>query len=92
MPAEVVDNPAEHRFEISLDGEAAGFTEYRPHGDALEFFHTVIGEAFEGKGLGSILIGSTLDAIRERGVKIVPTCTFVRGYIDKHPEYADLIA
>ena len=53
--------------------------------------HTEIDPAFEGKGLGSALARGALDAERTRGEPIVPLCPFIRQYIDRHPEYADLV-
>ncbi len=92
MPTEVVDNPVQQRFEISVDGAPAGFTEYRPGDGVVEFPHTVIDDAFEGQGLGSALIRGALDAMRERGLRVRPTCPFVKRFIEKHSEYADLLA
>jgi predicted GNAT family acetyltransferase len=91
MATVVVDNPDEKRFEISVDGVRAGFTEYRAHGATHTFFHTEIDPAFEGKGLGSKLIRGALDAMRGRGNTVIPTCPFVRRFIDDHAEYADLV-
>jgi predicted GNAT family acetyltransferase len=55
------------------------------------FVHTEIDDAFEGRGLGSILVRAALDAARSRGLAVRPDCPFVRGYIARHPEYLDLV-
>ena len=55
------------------------------------FTHTEIDDAFEGRGLGSILIRAALDAARGRGLAVRPDCPFVRGYIARHSEYLDLV-
>ena len=31
-----------------------------------------------------------LDDVRERGLKALPVCGFVQGFIARHPDYADL--
>jgi uncharacterized protein len=87
----VTDRPELGHFEITVDGEPAGFTAYTKVGDKLDFTHTEIDSRYEGRGLGSILIKAALDATRERGLGLLPHCRFVRGYVERHPEYLDLV-
>ena len=87
----VSDNTAAQRFEIRVDGELAGFARYQWIDDDLAITHTEIDDRFEGQGLGSALARSVLDSLRESGTKVLPYCPFVRGYIDRHPEYLDLV-
>ena len=44
-----------------------------------------------GQGLGGVLVRAALDRARERGLAVLPQCPFVRGWIAKHPDYADLV-
>ena len=87
---EVHDNPAEGRFETSVDGTTA-FAEYRLDGDRIAFTHTIVPPALEGRGVGSALVRAALDAARERGLKVVPRCSFVAAYMRRHPETLDLL-
>jgi predicted GNAT family acetyltransferase len=87
----VVDNPEASRFEVLLDGEVAGFAEYRRSDGAVAFTHTVIDPGFEGRGLGSVLARGALDTTREAGSPVLPFCPFIRGYIQRHPAYLDLV-
>ena len=87
----VVDNPDAGRFEILMDGAVAGFAEYGRSGSTASFTHTVIDSSFEGRGLGSILARGALDAARDEGLSVLPFCPFIRGYIQRHPEYLDLV-
>jgi uncharacterized protein len=91
MP-DVRDNPDASRFEIVVDGEVAGFIEYRRDGDVVELVHTEIGDAYEGQGLGGKIARGTLDLVRAAGQRVIATCPFVNGWIGKHPEYEDLRA
>lgn len=79
------------RFEIHVDGQLAGFAQYRLAPGRITFTHTEIDEAFEGRGLGSALARGALDAARERGLAVVPLCPFIRSWIAKHPDYVALV-
>lgn len=89
-PIPVLNNEAEHRFEAKL-GDAVAFTEYRLHDGALILPHTVVPDAFAGKGVGGQLAKAVLGWAREQGLEVVPTCPFIAGYITKHPEWHDLV-
>jgi predicted GNAT family acetyltransferase len=89
---EVIDNTELHRFEIVVDGVRAGYAEYVLGEGNLELTHTVVDDAFEGQGVGGTLVRHALDQARERGLTVTPTCPFVRSYIERHPDYADLVA
>jgi predicted GNAT family acetyltransferase len=88
----VRDNSEEQRFEaVDESGVVAGFAAYRRSDEAVTFTHTVVDDAFEGHGVGSTLVRAALDMVRDEGVRVVPRCPFVAGYIEKHPDYADLV-
>ena len=90
--AVVTDNPESSRFEAHLDGELAGFAAYQAADDLIMFTHTEVFDAFEGKGVGSALARGALDAVRTDGSrKVLPRCPFIRGWIEKHPDYQDLV-
>ncbi|WP_405884712.1 N-acetyltransferase [Streptomyces sp. NBC_01136] len=91
MEPRVVDNPDRSRYEIFDGGELAGFAEYHRYQDEIAFIHTEIDPRFEGRGLGGALARAALDAAREGGLAVLPFCPFIRGWISKHPEYADLV-
>lgn len=86
----VSDNEQESRYELTRDGEVLGFLVYRsePEHDRVVLVHTEVDPAYEGQGLGSVLVKGALDDLRERGVAVVPLCPFVRAYLRRHPEYA----
>lgn len=88
----VRDNPELQRYEAIVDGELAGSVFYRELDDALILVHTEVEEAFEGQGIGSRLVAATLDDIRARRLRMRPFCPFVKAYLERHPEYDDLIA
>jgi len=91
MANTVRDNAARHRFEFDVDGHLA-FSNYRRDGATLTILHTEVPAALGGRGIGSALVRGLLDIARAQGLKVKPRCPFVAAYIDKHPEYADLLA
>jgi predicted GNAT family acetyltransferase len=92
MQIDVVDAPEAGRYEARVDGELAGFAEYRRRPDAVVITHTEVVPAYEGKGVGSVLARGALDDIRAHGGQVVPACPFTAAYIRRHPEYLDLVA
>jgi len=90
---EVTNNAEETRYEAHLDGELAGVAVYVLQGTgSIIFTHTEVDERFEGKGVGSALARFALDDVRRAGERrVVPACPFIKGWIDKHPDYADLV-
>ena len=87
----VADAPDRSRFEVSVDGELAGYSEYRRRPGVIAFVHTLIDPRFEGHGLGSQLVSTALSQARSEGLAVLPFCPFVRGYIAGHPDDLDLV-
>ena len=88
---DVRDNTAASRFEALLDGGLAGFAEYHDRGGRRVFTHTEVDPAFEGRGIGGALARGALDATRAAGLGVVPLCPFIKAWIERHPDYADLV-
>ncbi len=86
----VRDNEAKHQFELIIDGDTA-LAAYRLKPGVITFTHTEVPKELGGRGIGSQLAKGALDQARTRGLKVVPLCPFIKGYIGKHPEYADLV-
>ena len=91
MDAQVTNNEAASRYELAAGG-ATAMVVYSLSGDTLTFTHTEVPEELEGQGIGGRLIAGALDDVRRRGLKIVPACSFVRHYVETHPDTHDLLA
>jgi predicted GNAT family acetyltransferase len=87
---DVVNNRAQHRYELAVDGHIAA-TYYEISGEIITIVHTEVPPELGGKGIGSKLIKGALDQVRTDGLKVIAQCPFVKAYIEKHPEYADLL-
>jgi predicted GNAT family acetyltransferase len=83
------DNVELDRFELDLD-EGTAVAYYRLTPDAIHLIHTEVPAAMRNQGVGSELIRSALEWSRARGLKVVAECPFVRAFLDRHPEFADL--
>lgn len=86
----VTRNDAARRYEMPVEGGLA-FASYREAPGALIVHHTEAPPQLQGRGVGSALVRGMLDDIRARGLKVSPACSFVRAFIRRHPDYADLV-
>ena len=91
MATEVRNNPEQHRYELRIDDELAGFITYRERPGLIAFVHTEVDNRMEGQGLASQLVSGALEDARERGLQVLPFCPFANSYIQRHPEYAELV-
>jgi uncharacterized protein len=92
METTVRDDPEADRYEIRDGERVLGFAAYERRGDTVVFTHTEVDPDAGQSGLGSALVRGALDDVRAQGGQIVALCPFVHGWIDRHQEYADLVA
>jgi len=90
MASEVIDNPALHRFELAI-GDDLAVADYEIQGDDYLLYHTEVPEHLNGRGYGSKLARGVYEAIRDRGKRAIPSCSFMAIYVKRHPEFASLI-
>jgi predicted GNAT family acetyltransferase len=83
---EVSDRKALNRYEIRVGGEVAGIADYRLDGDRINFVHTEIDSEHGGKGLGSRLVEFAVTDARSRDLEIIPSCPFVKSWVEEHPD------
>jgi uncharacterized protein len=91
METTVVDVPERGRFEIREGDRVLGLASYHVDDGVMTLPHTEVDPAVGGRGLGTALVAGVLDAARERGLNVLPYCSFVRHYIQQHPDYLDLV-
>ena len=93
MTIKVIDVPEARRYEARVDGwsEVAGFAQYLRKPELIAFVHTEVAPEFEGRGVGSALVRTSLDESRAAGLRVLASCPFYAAWIDRHPEYADLL-
>jgi predicted GNAT family acetyltransferase len=82
----IVLNEAAHRFEQRIDGHLA-FAAFERFPGGIRYPHTEVPKALEGRGIGGALVRHILDYAADNGLKVEPSCSFVKAYIDRHPQY-----
>ncbi len=91
MSDKVVRNDALGRYEMPVPGGMA-IAVFHQEGDVLVFDHTEVPRAAQGRGHASALIDAALKDVRSRKLRVRPLCSFVRRYMNDHPETGDLLA
>ncbi|MEJ9077358.1 MULTISPECIES: GNAT family N-acetyltransferase [Gordonia] len=74
------------------DAQEVGYVDYTQDGDRLALTHTVVYDRFGGRGFAADLVKHVLDDVRSNNQTVVPVCSYVVRYLEKHPEYSDLVA
>jgi predicted GNAT family acetyltransferase len=92
VSTDVVRNDERSRYELVVDGQIAGFADFRVEGDVVVLPHTVVDPARRGQGLAAVLVASALDDIDRAGRRVVPACWYVADFIDRNPRYAALVS
>lgn len=91
MDLHVADAPDEHRYELRTGDAVSGFAAYRLRDGVMTLTHTEVDPSLEGQGGGSRLARFALDDARARDLAVVPSCPFISDWIERHPEYTDLV-
>lgn len=91
MTEAVIDNTDRRRFELTEQGLTA-FADYHLNGDRLAIPHVEAPPELRGTGTAGRLMSGLLDQARARGLKVVPICPYAKAFIQRHPEYQDLLA
>jgi predicted GNAT family acetyltransferase len=92
MDVTITDNRERNRYEAKTpDGDVAGVVGYQKSSELIVFTHTNVEDKYEGQGIGSKLAAGALNDARAQNLPVLPLCPFIKGYIERHPEYADLV-
>lgn len=90
---ELSNRQERHQYELQVDGKLAAWIHYRMRGeDTIELVHTEVKPGHEGQGLGSKIAVFALDDARTRGLKVIPSCSYLDTFVQRHPQYQDLVA
>lgn len=87
---EIRNNPEASQYEVIVDGYLAKI-EYILRDNRIIFVHTEVPDELGGQGIASKMAYYALEDVKAKGYTVVPRCPFVRGYIERHPEYQSLV-
>lgn len=87
----ITDAPDRQRFEARDDGKLMGIVTYRLTGDVIVYTHTEVEPEHEGKGIGSRLAKAVMEDARSRRRTVAPLCPYLSKWLQKHPEYDDIL-
>jgi len=91
MNVRTKDNPGLGRYEVFADDELVGFADYRLRDDRISFTHTEVDRPYQGRGVAGTLVRDALDSARDSGLSVLPFCSYVSAYIERHPDYLPLV-
>ena len=92
MAIEIRHDEAGHRFVADLGGRTAELTYVERDATTVIFTHTFVPPELRGAGVAAALAARALDWARETGRHVVPACSYVAAYLQRHPEYEQLLA
>jgi predicted GNAT family acetyltransferase len=90
MSSPVVNNANKKRFELETPAGLA-IADYRLEANVMTLYHTEVPVLLRGRGIGGRLVEGALSEIRRLNCKVVPSCWFVREFIDRNPRFSDLL-
>ena len=90
-PIAVQHNVAESRFETMVDGHLA-VAEYQLDCDRMIFTHTFVPPELRGRGIAEKLVRPALELARAERRRVVPACSYVATFIERNPEFKELLA
>ena len=91
MDTTVQNNTKQSRYELMVDDIVAAIVEYNDVGEAVELTHTEVDSSYKGQGLARELAHAVLDNLSNEGRAVIPSCPYIRGYLERHPRYVDLV-
>lgn len=91
MSIDITHEPAAQRFVALVEGQEC-VIDYRLSGTTMTITHTGVPASLGGRGIASELARFALEEAKAQGWRVVPACSYVSAWIEKHPEYQGLLA
>ena len=86
----LIHNQKENRYEFHIDG-ITSFIEYEKHHNVLHLTRTIVPKELAGRGIAKALCIAVMKEIEIQGLKMQPQCSYIVSFVEKYPEYQQLI-
>lgn len=87
---EVKHDKVNNRFVINIDG-LDSFVEYSLNEKEMNLYHTYTPPQLRGKGLAEKVVRAAIEYAKENSLKVIPSCSYVAVFMQRHPEYSELL-
>ncbi|HVR97097.1 MAG TPA: GNAT family N-acetyltransferase [Thermoanaerobaculia bacterium] len=92
MDLHVQHDEARKKYYAMVDGKES-VLEYTEAGDrTLNFWHTYVPPELRGRGIADEIVRVALEDAMERGFRVIPSCWFVRVYMQRHQRFQEALA
>lgn len=93
MKLHVEHNPEKHQFFTVIENKL-GTLDYdvSKESNILDYKSTFVPEELRGRQIGGELVRVALEYAKNHHFKVIPSCPFVKQYINRHPEYQSIVA
>lgn len=92
MKLTITHNKDANQFVTIVDGKISRLDySVSSDGKTLNFYSTFVPPELRGRNLGQEIVKFALDFAKENDCKIIPSCPFVKRFIDNHPEYENIV-
>ncbi len=82
----------ENCYQLRLDGRVIGRVSYTLREPYLVLQDTEIDDEFSGRGLAGLLATEVFIDLRHRGQQAVVRCPYLRRWLRRNPDFADVAA
>lgn len=91
MELDIIHNKEENRFETYIEEQTALVEYTLDENKLLVITHTYVPKSLEGKGIAGTITKFVLEYAREHKLAVRPLCPYTAAYLQRHPEYSDLL-
>jgi uncharacterized protein len=90
MPLAIQHDRVAHRFETRVE-DMPCLLDYTLAAGVMTITHTEVPAAVGGRGIAAALVQEAMITARAEGWKVVPACSYAAAWMQRHPEYHDLL-